>query len=922
MSAVPSEQTIGFSLDGKTLEALPGETILEAAKRRGIEIPHLCYTPGMRADGNCRACMVEIEGERVLAPSCCRAPKAGMKVKADSVRARAAQKMVLELLRSDMPEEPLRADSELDTWSRKLGLGKPRFGARGRVASDASHPGIAVDLNACIQCTRCVRACREVQVNDVIGYAFRGAHSGIVFDFGDPMGESSCVGCGECVQACPTGALLEKSLTARPVAEKSVDSLCPYCGVGCQVTYKVQERRIIAVEGRDGPANHGRLCVKGRFGYDYARHSHRLTKPLIRREGKPKRMALDPGNPYEVFREASWDEALEFAASGLKRIREQHGRYALAGFGSAKGSNEEAYLFQKLVRAGFGSNNVDHCTRLCHASSVAALLECIGSGAVSNPVSDVQYAEVIIVIGANPTINHPVAATFMKNAVECGAKLVVMDPRENDLARHATHFLQFRSDTDVALLNAMMHAIVEEGLADEAFIARRTEGFEAFRDNLRHFAPEAMAGVCGIDAETIRAVARLYAKSKASIIFWGMGISQHVHGTDNARCLIALALMTGQIGRRGTGLHPLRGQNNVQGASDIGLIPMMLPDYHRTTDDAARAHCEEVWGLKPGTLDSKPGLTVVEIMHAAKRGEIRGMYIEGENPAMSDPDLNHAREALACLEHLVVQDLFLTETAMFADVVLPASAFAEKTGTFTNTDRCVQLGRQALRLPGEARQDLWIIQEIARRVDTTSGARWDYTGPDEVFGEMRKVMNSIAGVTWQRLERESAVTYPCTFEGDASHEVIFTETFPTASGRGRFVPAKLLTADEVPDDAYPSVLITGRELEHWHTGAMTRRSRVLDALEPEAYVAVNPGDLSLLGIEAGELVTLETRRGSVSAKARADSGLAPGTVFMPFCYVEAAANILTNPALDPFGKIPEFKYCAVRVRPVPLGGAR
>ncbi|HSS70699.1 MAG TPA: formate dehydrogenase subunit alpha [Casimicrobiaceae bacterium] len=905
--------SVAFMLDGRSVTALGGETIIQAADRLGVQIPRLCYKPGYRPDGNCRACMVEIKGERLLAPSCCRRPTAGMEVTSASERALRAQKMIVELLASDMPAKAYRNDSELAFWQEKLGIAKPRFAARTQPAADFSHPAMAVNLDACIQCTRCVRACREEQVNDVIGYAFRGAHSKIVFDLDDPMGESTCVACGECVQACPTGALAPAHEAYLAKVERTVASVCPYCGVGCQLSYHVADNRIVRVEGRDGPANHERLCVKGRFGFDYVHHRQRLTKPLIRMAGCPKSadFVMDPANPLSVFREASWDEALDLASGTLKRIRDQQGAHALAGFGSAKGSNEEAYLFQKLVRTGFGSNNVDHCTRLCHASSVAALLEGIGSGAVSNPVMDVTQAEVVLLIGANPVVNHPVAATWMKNAVKRGTKLILADPRRSELARHATHYLQFKADTDVALLNAMLHTIVEEGLVAQSFVADRVSGYEEFKRNLAGYSPEAMAPVCGVPAATIREVARMYASSRASMILWGMGISQHIHGTDNARCLIALAMMTGQVGRPGTGLHPLRGQNNVQGASDVGLIPMVFPDYQRVDSADVRKNFEALWGV---TLDPKPGLTVVEIMNAVHAGEIRGMYIMGENPAMSDPDVQHARQALAELKMLVVQDIFLTETGYLADVILPASAFPEKTGTFTNTDRAVQLGRQALDPPGDARQDLWIIVEMAKRL----GLEWTYEHPRDVFAEMRLAMPSIAGITWERLERDSAVTYPCEKEGDPGERVVFTEQFPTPSGKAKLVAAKIIPAAEQPDASYPFVLITGRQLEHWHTGSMTRRAEVLDSIEPVPVASMHSADLAALGAKPGEMISVASRRGSISLVARADDGTPRGAVFMPFCYYEAAANLLTNPVLDPFGKIPEFKYCAVQVT---AGGA-
>ena len=920
MSDTPNSKPITFELDGTQVTAEPGETIWQVAKRVGTSIPHLCYAPepGYRSDGNCRACMVDIEGERTLAASCIRQPSEGMKVKTASERATKAREMVFELLVADQPERLTSHDQKSKFWNWVDDMGvadTSRYPARNSPEADPSHAAIAVNLDACIHCNLCVRACREVQVNDVIGLAYRGSHSKIVFDFDDPMGHSTCVACGECVQACPTGALMESNLldetgTRTEFEDRTVNSLCPFCGVGCQTEVKVKDDKIISIDGRDGPANEQRLCVKGRFGFDYIHSPDRLTKPLIRRDDAPK--AADVTMTFDqigdVFREATWEEALEFAASGLKRIHDEDGGDALAGFGSAKCSNEEAYLFQKFIRQGFGTNNVDHCTRLCHASSVAALMEGLNSGAVTAPFTAAEDSDCIIVIGARPAENHPVAATYLKQAAKRGAELIVMDPRgqKQGIARYATQMLQFKPGQDVALLNAMLHTIITEDLYDKQYIQAYAEGFEDLQASIGNFSPEAMAPICGIDAETIRSVARTYATSKASLIFWGMGISQHVHGTDNSRCLIALALTTGQIGRPGSGLHPLRGQNNVQGASDAGLIPMVYPDYRSVENPAIRAEYEQFWGRE---LAPRKGLTVVEVVNTILAGGIKGMYVLGENPAMSDPDQNHAREALAKLEHLVVQDIFLTETAWFADVILPASAHAEKSGTFTNTNRQVQMARPAVPMPGDARQDWELVQDLAQRV----GLDWSYTGPHDVFAEMAQVMPSLNNITWDRIEREDVVTYPCDAPDQPGNEIIFATGFPTESGRAKIVPAQVTPPDEVPDEMYPFVLTTGRLLEHWHTGSMTRRARNLDALEPTAIVGMNRWDMKQQGIEPGDVVEISTRRGKIKLAARLDPDVAEGMLFVPFCFGEAAANVLTNPQLDPDGKIPEFKFCAAQV---------
>ncbi|SDW73514.1 NAD-dependent formate dehydrogenase catalytic subunit /NAD-dependent formate dehydrogenase iron-sulfur protein [Ruegeria halocynthiae] len=919
LDASPNK-TVTFNLNGEDVTVPEGWTIWEAAKGQGFTIPHLCHKPqpGYKPDGNCRACMVEVEGERTLIASCIRPAADGMVVKTDSDRAEKSRAMVMELLVADQPKEAHDTSSHFWDMAKLNHVSDSRFPAKEAEKIpllDDSHVAMRVNLDACINCNLCVRACRDVQVNDVIGMAGRGHTAQVVFDQNDPMGASTCVACGECVQACPTGALMPATVLDDQQQGDSKDydseteSVCPFCGVGCKVSLKVKEGKVKYVEGINGPANEGRLCVKGRFGFDYIHHPHRLTKPLIRREDAPaKGLNVDPGNLSTHFREATWEEAMDLAATKLKALREDDPRN-VAGFGSAKCTNEEAYLFQKFIRQGFKHNNVDHCTRLCHASSVAALIENVGSGAVTATFNEVENSDVVIIIGANPIENHPVAATYFKQFTKRGGKLIVMDPRGVGMRKFADEMLQFRPGADVSMLNAIMNVIVEEELYDSQYIHRWTENWEAEKEHLRAFTPEAMAPICGIEPDQLRRVARIFAQAKAGLIFWGMGVSQHIHGTDNSRCLISLALMTGNVGKPGAGLHPLRGQNNVQGASDAGLIPMFLPDYQSVADDSIRAKFNNVWNSDD--FSNEKGLTVTEIIDQIYVGNIKGMYIQGENPAMSDPDVGHAREALAKLELMIVQDIFLTETANYADIILPASALYEKNGTVSNTNRQVQRVRPAVTPPGEAREDWKITVELAQRI----GLNWDYTDVSEVFNEMKLTMNSLNNITWERLNTET-ITYPSLSETDPGQAIVFGDGFPRADGKARFTPASVIPPDEAPDDEYPMIATTGRQLEHWHTGSMTRRSNVLDAVEPEANCSLNPRTLKLMGIEPGEMIRLTTRRGSIEIMARADRAIAEDMVFIPFAYVEAAANILTNSAIDPYGKIPEFKFSAIRVEKI------
>src|SRR5580692_8603665 len=883
-AAAPTAVTknVTLRIDGRETTVADGTTVLEAARELGIEIPVLCHDDRYDPVGVCRMCVVDV-GARVYAAACVRPCEEGMEVTTASDQIDAQRSMLTELLLSDQPDpehdpkETTTADNELLVLVRQYGLEKddalPQGQGRG---IDDSNPVISVNHDACILCDRCVRACDDIQNNDVIGRSGKGYTTRIAFDLNDPMGESSCVTCGECVAACPTGALTNKPIRGVPIQPREklrqVDTVCPYCGVGCALTYNVDDERkaIVFAEGRQQPGSKGRLCVKGRYGWDYAASPQRLTKPLIRvddaypkgplstdvrgdetggRSDKRRKPGglVDYDQVMPSFREATWDEALDLVARRLSEIYADGGPGAIAGFGSAKCSNEEAYLFQKLIRTGFHTNNVDHCTRLCHASSVAALFEGIGSGAVSTTYGDVINADVAIVTGSNSTANHPVASSFFKQARRNGTTIIYIDPRADKMADHADMYCQLKPGTDVAFYNAVMHEVIRLGLTDEEFIASRTSNYEALKATVENYPPERAEQITGVPADVIRRVARVWGGARSGVIFWGMGISQHTTGTDNARCLIAMCGITGNVGKPGAGLHPLRGQNNVQGASDMGLVPMFYPDYQRAEDPGVKARFEQAWGTSD--LDPVKGLTVTEIIGSALKGGVRGMYMLGENPFLSDPNINKVRKALSALEFLVVQDIFPTETAEFADVILPASSYLEKDGTYTNTDRRVQLGRKVLDTPGQARVDWEVVQDIANRI----GLDWRYESARQIFEEMVSVIPSYKNLSYDNLGLTGKL-YP---NPDPEHcyctDTMTTEKFKTDDGLAHLVPAEWLPAKELPSEEYPFVLNTGRMLEHWHTGSMTRRSYALDAIAPTAQVFLHPDDAARLGLGDGEM---------------------------------------------------------------------
>jgi formate dehydrogenase alpha subunit len=913
ITAVPGEVqkaeigTIGLTINGREIRARRGVTVLEAALEAGIYIPTLCYDPDLKPYGGCRLCVVEIEGMRGLVGSCTTPAVEGMVVHSDTPRVMQSRRMTMELItanhRGDCITCPRNQDCELLRVARYLGVEQEhtdRLRRRTQVLPlDQSHPAFIRDPNKCILCARCVRACQEIAVVGAIDLAFRG-NLAKVATFGDkPIVESVCKSCGECVARCPTGALAPR--WEKPPAEE-VRTICPYCGVGCSVYLGIRDNKIVSARGDPkGPANKGSLCVKGRWGYDFVGHPERLTMPLIRLPGV-SRSAGHNGRVREIFREATWEEALELSVEKLLGLKQAHGADSIAALSSAKCTNEDNYVMQKFMRAVIGTNNIDHCARLCHASTVVGGIAAFGQGAMSNSYSDFEKTKLFFVIGSNATECHPVIGSMIKRRVKFGgAKLIVADPRSIELGEYASVRLAHRPGTDVALINALMHVIIREGLEDRQFIDQRTEGFAELRQLLEAYDLDTAEAITGVSRADIEAAARLFAEAESACVLYGMGITQHTTGTDNVKSVANLLLLTGNIGREGTGFSPLRGQNNVQGACDMGALPNVYPGYQRVDDPASRAKFESAWGRE---LSQRIGVMVTEISAGILRGDIRGLYVMGENPMLSEPHLKHTREAMEKIELLIVQDIFLSETGWMADVVLPAAAFAEKDGSFTNTERRIQRVRRALLPPGQARPDWQIISALAGRM----GCALDYADASQIMEEIASLAPIYGGVRLDRLDQDG-LQWPCPDVSHPGTPFLFQDGF--ARGRGKFHALAYVSPAEVASQSYPLVLTTGRVLEHWHTGTMSRRTRVLSELCPTGVVEMHPDDALKLGLVEGDVVVVSSKRGRVETPVRITEKSPPGLLFMPFHWHEAAANMLTNDALDPLAKIPEYKVSAV-----------
>ena len=889
---------VSLSIDGRRVSVKKGTNILEAAKSIGVNIPHLCFEERLSPISACRLCLVEVEGMETLAAACSYPVAEGMIVKTNSARVKEARRVVLELILSDHPLDCLTCEKsgscQLENYAYELEIPLSRFkGEKSHYPLDESNPFIERDPDKCILCGRCVAVCSEVQMCFVLDFAQRGFKTRMSTGLDRPLPKTSCTFCGSCISVCPVGALTEKErrFKGREWELEKVSTICPYCGCGCPVTLNIKNGRIVKITSDpEGYVNEGWLCSKGKFGFDFVHSPDRLKHPLIRKKGELKKV--------------SWDEALGFVGEKLKKIKEKYGSESIAGLSSAKCSNEENYLFQKFMRAVLGTNNVDHCARLCHASTVAGLARAFGSGAMTNSMAEIKNADCILITGSNTSETHPIIALKIKEALrKNGARLIVADPRKIEMTKFSHLWLRQKPGTDVALFNGMMNVIISEGLHDKEFILKRTEGFEKLEGMLHQYTPDYVEDISGVPAHSIISAARMYSKADRASIIFAMGITQHTTGTDNVLSLANLAMLTGNVGKESSGVNPLRGQNNVQGACDMGALPNVYPGYQSVSEERIREKFEQMWGVD---LPQKVGLTVVEMIHAAEEGKLKAMYIMGENPFLSDPNSNSTRRALEKLDFLVVQDIFPTETSEYADVILPAASFAEKEGTFTNTERRVQRLQRALEVPGQAKADWEIISDLAVRL----GYPMKYSSPARIMDEIASLTPIYGGITYERLDKRG-LQWPCPNRDHPGTKFLHQGRF--TRGLGKFHPTPYREAVELPDEEYPFILSTGRVLFHWHTGTMTRRVKGLEEIYPQNLVEIHPLDAQKLSLKDADLARVISRRGKVVIRVKVTDMSPPGVVFMSFHFKEAAANLLTIDALDPVAKIPELKVCAVRI---------
>ena len=885
--------SLKLTIDGREVEAREGQTILEAALARGIDIPHLCHDPRLTPTGSCRLCVVEIKGQPGLHTACTRVVEPGLSVETETEAVRASRKTTLELLLSEHRVVCTTCD-----YAYRYQAAEARFP---NVAAAPNEPnyttgnkGLDYDPSKCVRCQRCVRICAEVVMAEALTMRQRALSSVVSTGFDLPLNESTCELCGQCIDTCPTGAIVSRGAKGfgRTKDLEKVRTTCTYCGVGCQMDLNVSRRlnRIIRVTADPGwVPNDGNLCVKGRFGFEFVSSPERLTKPLIREDGR--------------LREATWDEAIGLVGRRLREIRDQHGADSIAFLSSCRCTNEENYLAQKVARAAGGTNNIDQCATTCHAPSVAGLAAVFGSGAMTNSIGEIKNIQTLFVIGCNATEAHPIVGFEMKKAIRRGAQLIVCDPRKTWLAQRANIHIQLRPGTDNYLINAMMNYIIEKGLHDPKFIEDRCEQFDAYRENLKGYTIEEAAEVCGVDGDLIRRAAEMYATGNPSAIFYTLGITEHTCGTENVQNLGNLAMLCGQIGKESSGVNPLRGQNNVQGGCDMGAIHMVYPGYQRVADEAIRQKFAKAWGVE---MPTNKGGRVTDFIEKADEGVLRGFYVFGEDPAMSEPNQAHVVEALRKLEFLACQEIFMSETAKLAHVILPATCFAEKDGTFSNTERRVQRVRKAVEPPGDAMPD-W---QILCRVSTAMGYPMSYSHPGEIFDEMAALTPSYAGISYARIDKVG-IQWPCPTKDHPGtrflHEGRFTR------GRGLFHAIRFRPPAEVPDADYPLILSTGRTLYNYNIGNMTRKSGTIDQKEPNNFVEISAADAARLGIADGGNARITTRRGSIVTAAHVGGRVRQGTIWMPFHFVEASTNLLTNDAFDNITRTAEYKCCAARI---------